>query len=473
MFTSIFRRLLASYITIILVGFTLLAVLLNFSLQHFLIQQKEQVLYRQADSILELLQQVDVNPSVYPQFEKTISHNRRVANIKMDLLLLEDGSNLRSIPKMAKKLIKRNEVLNPSIIETVLSGHNAENVGPFKKSDNQLMLSIGVPVQKDGKVIGALFLHTPVREIQTGQITRLIIGAALIVAVPAVLVLYFVSRKISLPLVRMNWAVRFIGQGNFKERVHVEGKDEVAQLAVNFNHMAEQLEKMEMMRKELIANVSHELRTPLTSVRGFIQGMAEGVIPAEQQQRYLDISYRELNRLNTLLTTMLDLSAIESGRITLHPVPIRWSTLVESVGESVRVRMEEKSIHFHILNPEEANVKVFGDPERLKQVLFNLLDNAIRHTPEGGSITVSSRVINNQAEITVTDTGKGIEPEKLPLIWERFYTEKSARTSHEERSGLGLTITKHLVELMNGNITVDSAPGKGTTFTLYLPLPLS
>ena len=162
---------------------------------------------------------------------------------------------------------------------------------------------VGVPVKENGAVVGALFLTTPVKEIPTGQVSKLVLLAFFIIAFPAIAVLYWISRRLSKPLVEMNRSVRLIGEGQFSQRINPGGKDEVGQLARTFNQMAEQLEKLEKMRKDLIMNVSHELRTPLTSVRGFIQGMLEGMISPDQHERYLRICHSEITRLSQLVNT--------------------------------------------------------------------------------------------------------------------------------------------------------------------------
>ncbi|OXM85174.1 sensor histidine kinase [Paenibacillus rigui] len=469
---SLFRKLLVSYLSVLLVGLGLLAVLINVTLQHFLFQQKEAALYRQADEVIARLQSKEDGPAS-SSFEKIDAEYRRTTNTKMDLLLPEDGSSLlqKNTKAAAKRLLRKSELKDPALLEQVFSGQRIHATGPFKKTDDQVLLSVGVPMMEDGRVVGALFLHMPVQEFQLKELTRLVLLVAIIIAFPAALVLYWISRKISQPLVRMNQAAARIGLGDFSERIPVSGRDEIGQLSATFNRMAGQLEALEAMRKELISNVSHELRTPLTSVRGFIQAILEGMVPAEQQRKYLDYAYQELYRLTGLLNTMLDLSAIESGRMSLQMIKIRWSSLVETVGDGFQLRMQEKGIAFRILEPEQdqARLTVQGDPERLKQVLFNLLDNALRHTPEGGRIEVQSRPAGDTVEVSVTDTGAGIPPAELPYIWERFYTGEASRLSRRERSGLGLTITKQLVERMGGSIEVTSEPGSGTTFTLRLP----
>jgi signal transduction histidine kinase len=473
MFTSVFRKQLAALLGVLLIGFAILAAVLNAVLQDFLVEQKEQLLFREGEQLTELLlEEGDHAPSDQKSgFAKAEAQLKKTLNIRVDLLLAEGGTGTVKWKRDVKRLLKESEIKNQSLLDQVMQGNRITQRGPFSTADEQIVLSVGMPLMQGGKVVGALFLHTPVQEIQTSQVTRLILVTAVLIALPAALLIYVMSRRMTGPLLRMNDAAKRLGEGDFSVRIAAESRDEVSQLAETFNGMAAQLEQLDRMRTELIANVSHELRTPLTSVRGFIQGLLEGVIPEEQRQRYLQIVHSELQRLTTLLNTMLDLSAIETGLVTIEPKPIRWSSLVHTVYESMAPRMEEKGIEFEVIEPEHTVLKAYGDPERLKQVLFNLLDNAIRHTGPGGRIAVRSSFEDGRLTVRVSDNGAGIDPSKLPYIWERFYTEDASRRSHRERSGLGLTITKQLVELMNGTIEVASAVGEGTTFTLHLPVP--
>lgn len=473
MFTSVFRKQVAALLGVLIIGFAILAIVLNAVLQDFLVEQKEDLLFREGEQLTELLLKgaQASSDNQKSSFARAEAQLRNTLNVRVDLLLAEEGTGTDKWKKDVKRLLKQSEIKNPSLLEKVMKGERITHTGPFSTANEQIVLSVGMPLEENGKVIGALFLHTPVQEIHTARVTQLILLTACLIAVPAALLIYFMSRRMTGPLLRMNDAAKRLGEGDFRVRIAVESRDEVSQLAATFNGMAAQLEQLDRMRKDLIANVSHELRTPLTSVRGFVQGLMEGMIPQEQQPRYLQIIHSELHRLTSLLNTMLDLSAIETGLVAIDPKPIRWSSLVHTVSESVAPRMEEKRIAFEIIEPEHVILKAYGDPERLKQVLFNLLDNAVRHTDAGGRITIRSGYENERLVVMVSDTGAGIDPSKLPYIWDRFYTDDASRHSHRERSGLGLTITKQLVELMNGSIQVESVVGEGTTFTISLPVP--
>lgn len=461
---SVFHRLLLYYLTVMLLGFSFLAVALNISLQELLYHKKETELYGQANQMIGVIQKTNES-----NLKSTLSVYKTVNHIKMDLLLIKSSDQPEKINKKKLKLLKKSEINDPHLLDQVLAGKRMRQVGTFKHSNNKKLLTVGVPIRKNGKVMGALFLHTPVQEIPTGEVSKLIIICSVIISIPSIAALYWISRKISVPLVKMNKVARVIGKGNFNERLEISTDDEVGQLANTLNDMATQLDQLEIMRKELIMNVSHELRTPLSAVRGFIQGIREGVIAPSEKDHYLEICHREINRLSVLINTMLDLSAIESGKIELSPVAIRLQTLVESVVDSLKIKIRQKNIVFRENFADHTQLKVHADPERLKQIFFNLFDNAVRHTSVGGQVTITAKQVENEIEIVVADTGSGIAPEQLSHIWERFYTEDDARSSHRERSGLGLSITKQLVEKMNGRISVQSEPDRGTVFTFYLP----
>jgi signal transduction histidine kinase len=465
--TSMFRKILVVYISVIILAFSVLTFTLHFKIKHFLASQRLQVLNEEARDLLPVLESVNSKAAKYPDYNHIVSRYKRLDNVSVNLLLVK-SNNLGKIQTFTNQLISHNDILNVAAVKRVLSGQVVQVIGPFSKTIRESTLIVGVPIRNNGEVVGALFLHTPVQELQMGQITQIIMVVAAPILILSIIILYFISHHFSRPLLHMSRAVQSIGEGNFSERVEVNSEDEVGHLAQTFNQMAVQLQRLEIMRKDLIANVSHEIRTPLTSVRGFIQGILEGVIPQADQRQYLETSYNELQRLGTILNTMLDLSAIETGRIAIHPTSVRFAAIVDSVIERVQIRAEEKGIALHAFMPDKS-IMLWGDTERLTQVLFNLVDNAIRHT-SSGEISITSIAANGQLKVQIRDTGEGIPPKVLPHIWERFFTGSASRTSKQSRSGLGLTITKHLVELMNGHIDVESIPSKGTTFTLLFPI---
>jgi len=466
--TSLFRKTMLVYIGVVVIAFAALSVALNIEVKHFLAQQKLVVLNREAEEMLPYLERVSGQRTLDPTFDRLVSHDKKVDNTLANVLLLNNGSGLRKTQRLTNYLINHDQIRNVYAVRRVLAGHRVQYAGQFSTFDSRTTLTVGLPIQQNNRVIGALFLHTSVEGLQLGQITRITFFIAFLILSVSIGTLYLTTRRFARPLARMTRTVQAFGEGNFRERLPVDGHDEVGQLAETFNHMAIQLERLETMRKDLIANVSHELRTPLTSVRGFIQGILEGVIPPAKHQQYLTTAHKELQRLNTILNSMLDLSAIETGHIQLNLEAVEWTIVVQSVRDLVNVRMDEKRLTWRESYSDES-IMVWGDSERLTQILFNIYDNAIRHT-QNGEISISCVVVNHQLLVKISDTGAGIPLEVLPHIWERFYTGDSGRAKEQHQSGLGLTITKHLVELMHGRVDVESTVGQGTTFTLRFPV---
>lgn len=227
------------------------------------------------------------------------------------------------------------------------------------------------------------------------------------------------------------------------------------------------LRRLERARRELTANVSHELRTPLTSIKGFAETLLGGALDDEKTSRhFLEIIDKEANRLVKLVDDLLDLSSLESKRISLELGQVRVGDLVADMVTKMRPLAAGRQLQ---LRPTEADIVVLADRDRLEQVLTNLLDNAIKFTPDGGHIAVGWRSSNGEVEVTVADSGPGISPADLPHVFERFYKADRARPAVPGGSGLGLAITKHIVEAHGGRIRVVSSPGAGTTFTFTLP----
>jgi two-component system phosphate regulon sensor histidine kinase PhoR len=227
------------------------------------------------------------------------------------------------------------------------------------------------------------------------------------------------------------------------------------------------LRRLERARRELTANVSHELRTPLTSIKGFAETLLGGAMREEGAcRRFLEIIDQETNRLVKLVDDLLDLSQLESKRLSLELGQVRVREVVSDTVVKMRPLAGSRALE---LGPAETEVTVLADRDRLAQVLTNLLDNAIKFTPDGGRIAVGWRALNGEVEVTVVDDGPGIQPADLPHVFERFYKADRSRAAIPGGTGLGLAITKHIVEAHGGRIRVASAPGAGTTFAFTLP----
>ena len=293
--------------------------------------------------------------------------------------------------------------------------------------------------------------------------------AALTAMVAALALSVLFSRSVVAPVLAMSDATQRIADGRYDERLPVLGNDELAGLAMRFNQMAEKLHQVESMRRRLIGDVSHELRTPLTAIKGSMEGLMDGILPADEVT--FQQVHAEADRLNRLVDDLQELSRVEARAYELDIRRLDVTSLVQTVTRRLAAQAEAKRIALDSdLSPD--SFQILADEDRAIQVLANLTGNALQYTPEGGRVTITSRRNNNEVQIAVRDTGIGIPPEHLPLIFDRFYrVDKSRSRQTGGGSGIGLTIARALIEAQGGRIWAESAgEGTGTTFTFTLPL---
>jgi len=305
-------------------------------------------------------------------------------------------------------------------------------------------------------------------------VTEAMILAALASSVVAVLVSLLVSRQVVAPVREMMLASQRICEGHYNERVQVPGDiskdelDELSQLALRFNRMAASLEQSEVMRRQLIADVTHELRTPLTAVKGSLEGLIDGVLPADEGTFQQIIS--EAERLQRLVNDLQELSRVEAGAYELNIHSYRVSDLLAAVEARLGRQFKEKGVILEIALLNDLP-QVMADEDRIGQVLLNLVGNALQYTPPGGKVRVTAAAQRDEIYIAVGDSGMGISAEHLPHLFTRFYRVDKSRSRAGGGSGIGLTIAKYLVEAQGGSIWAQSeGAGRGSTFTFSLPI---
>jgi histidine kinase len=293
--------------------------------------------------------------------------------------------------------------------------------------------------------------------------------AALSAIIAALVLSAFFSSRVIAPVRAMSLATQHIADGHYEERVQVDGTDELAQLAMRFNQMAEKLDQIESTRRRLIGDVSHELRTPLTAIKGSLEGLMDGVLPANDDT-YQQI-HAEAGRLNRLVDDLQELSRVEDRAYELDIKPLDIPALVGSLTKQLGPQFASRHISLD-LNLAPNLPDVLADNDRAMQVLTNLVGNALQYTPEGGRIIISVQQINHEVQIAVRDTGIGISSEHLTHIFDRFYrVDKSRSRRAGGGSGIGLTIARALVEANGGHIWAESpGDGQGSTFSFTLPV---
>jgi signal transduction histidine kinase len=280
-----------------------------------------------------------------------------------------------------------------------------------------------------------------------------------------------IARSVARPLQRISRAARRIANGDYDQRVPVGGPKEVSELAVSFNEMATRVAASQQVQRDFLANVSHDLRTPLTSIQGFSQAILDGVASDPDSAAHAaQIINDEAARMHRMVEGLLDLARIEAGKLDMRRQAVRISDLLQTIGESVSMRARDKGLRLEVTVPSDLP-RIAGDGDRLAQVFTNLLDNAIKHTPAGGQVTLQAHGDHQGVTITVGDTGEGIPAEDLPRVFERFYqVDKSRRHDPRSGMGLGLAITYQIVKAHGGTIQVASQVGRGTIFTIWLPI---
>jgi two-component system sensor histidine kinase BaeS len=307
---------------------------------------------------------------------------------------------------------------------------------------------------------GKTTLETTLFSVDPGRIALVAAVVLLVTVGVSVLVAMLLIR----PLRALTAAARRMRSGETGARVSVRSRGEIGELARAFNDMAEHRERMERQRKAMVSDVSHELRNPLGTIRSYLEGAQDGVV--ELDREHLSALVGETLVLQHLIDDLQDLALVDAGKLRLHPEPVEVAELLDQVATAHRSRADEVCVA--LVKAVDGAPAVTADPVRLRQVVTNLVTNALRYTPRGGTVRLSARRLDRHVQIEVSDTGVGIDPEDLPHVFDRFWRADRSRTRETGGSGLGLAIVHGLVLAHGGTVTASSVPGAGTTFTIRL-----
>lgn len=362
--------------------------------------------------------------------------------------LMNTRKAVESLPPLMKKRV------------VALSGFPTEEKIPDKETFTSYPLFLG------GKDIGSLDIKSVISKEGQGKeiifMTRsnrfLILSLFILGGLSVVLSLIF-SRKMTDPIKKLTTATQHIGEGNIKSRVSVTGNDEISNLARTFNAMADTLEIQESLRRKLTSNIAHELRTPLSAMQVEIEGMIDGLIPVDNE-RLLSL-LEETNRLKYIIEGIEELSKAQASILELRRQSVAVKPFLSNIKERFERLFTDKGVTLELECDEM--MTLYADPDKLSQIVINLLSNALRATEKGGYVRIKTGTNDKEGFIEIMDTGSGIKKEDIPFVFERFY-----KTS-DGGLGLGLTIAKELAEAHGGRIKVQSEYGKGVTFTLYIP----
>ncbi|ODA17814.1 two-component sensor histidine kinase [Geobacillus thermoleovorans] len=355
--------------------------------------------------------------------------------------------------------------------ETLLAGKPVVKTG-YEKRFGRRVMAVVVPLLDGKRLEGAIYLYLPLADVQeaTKRAAAAFWPLAAIFAAALLVVGRRMVRQMTEPLQAMEQAAERMAEGRYEADIPVRSDDEIGRLAEAFNQMADAIAKEDERKREFLANVSHELRTPLSYMKGYSEALLAGLAKTKEEEKaYLRLIHRETERMERLVRDLLDLARLEGQSVPLERAPVAFAQVIEDVIATYEPIAAQKRIE--LACELDYDIIVNGDADRLEQVVRNLLDNAIRYTPEGGAVTVRlSRLSEAEGELVIQDTGKGIPKDQLPLLGQRFFRVDRARTRKEGGTGLGLAIVKQIVSLHDGAIQFDSDLGRGTTVFVRLPL---
>jgi len=341
-------------------------------------------------------------------------------------------------------------------------------------------MDVAIPIDGGGgsvRYVVYIFDNKQMVQSQNAEIFKIILEAVLIGFVISTVISIIISKTLLSPIQGMTKAAEAMADGDFSRKINVESEDEIGLLAETFNDMAmqigtmvEELKNAEMLRREFVANVSHELRTPLTSIRTYAETMSDiPGIPQETEEEFLRVIINESDRMTKIVQDLLELSRFDSGTSQLAAEEFSIEQSLRDVHAAIVLEARKRN---HVLNLElEWKLpKIIGDRSRVEQVLMNIISNALKYTPDGGTIGIFSGSSGNNVWVKIEDTGVGIPAEDLSRVFDRFYRVDKARTRESGGTGLGLSIASEIVSRHGGSINIDSAPGVGTTVTVTLPI---
>lgn len=465
---SLFTKLMSTYFVILIIAYSLVAVCLSSWFNNYYYNQREAELIREGmnlNSVNNVVLDYFHTGSNKEKLQSELTAIDRMINARIwiiDKYGFIKGYSGGKLDDVLDKQLKGTE------IDDVVKGNIVTRVGTFMERFTSPMLTVGMPIISNDVVIGCIFLHSPLGEIKSSikWVFFVIWMSAFFAILISAFIIYYFSEKILIkPLGIINQTAKSISRGDFDKRVKIESDDEIGDLALSFNYMADSVQSLEDMRKNFIANVSHELRSPMTSINGFISGIIDGTIPQEKWLHYLSIVHDETKRLIRLINDILDLASLESGEFSLQIGVFDINELIRERVIKFEDKINKKSLKMDVVLVGN-KVKVKGDRDRIDQVMTNLIDNAIKFVPSEGKIEIRTVMKEDRLLISIFNNGKTIPKDEIKYIWDRFHKVDKAR-SKGGGTGLGLSIARQIVNQHKQTIWVESG-SKGTVFTFTL-----
>ena len=473
MFKSLFSKYITAFMLIVVLSFLVVVVITASMIGRYSANEKQEMMQASVDASRIYLE--DRLENIQGGLEELLDRDGADVSKTLGLLSRATGDVSLVLTDVDGRILldlgeDADFVLEPDILNELQQ--SGQYVGGVSVKWNPSVKTVNaLPVESsDGSVCGYVLVYSDslLMERLFEVIVRVIMGSIIWVLLAALIAVYFISERVIAPMREISSAAKHFASGRFDTRVPVRGSDEVAELAVAFNNMAESLDNYDNMRNKFMSDVSHDLRSPMTSISGFIDGIIDGVIPPDKHEYYLKIVSEEIKRLSRLVATLLDLSRIQAGerKFTMAEFDICEMARQILISFEQKINSKELDVSFDI---EEERMNVNADRDAIYQVLYNLCDNAVKFSCERGKLSISvKRIKGKRIQIDVYNEGSGISEEDINYVFERFYKSDKSRGLNKSGAGLGLFISKTIMEAHGQKIWVDSDYGKNCCFSFTL-----
>ncbi|MBK5239735.1 HAMP domain-containing sensor histidine kinase [Clostridium sp.] len=460
---GLFFKMLATYTIIISLSLIFIASFLSYWFQNYFLNERKQQFLEYSYMIQKIAMDNDYTREEVNNYIIFIGQI-----IKSDIWLTDSYGMVYAVSNKEHVDFMHKQVFDKEL-EDLRSGHTFEVTEPYGGLyDDKPVRIYGTPMMTEVGFSGSIILYNSIEQLSEplNRVYEIIWISAIFVIIISCIVIYYFSQKIIIkPLAEINSVAKKISNGDVDKRVYLNSDDEIGELAQSFNFMADSIEKIEKNRRNFISNVSHEIRSPITSIKGFIGGILDGVIPEEKEKYYLSIAYEEIQRLTRLVNDLLDMSAIEAGEFRLRIIEVDINEIIRLTVIKNETKIKEKRAVVDVCFDEE-NLFVAGDTDRLVQVITNLLDNAIKYVNPIGKIKIISKTKGKKVFVSVFNESPLIAEEDLKHIWDRFYKADKSRTA-KESTGLGLSIVRNIITQLQEDIWVENKEN-GVCFTFTL-----
>lgn len=389
-------------------------------------------------------------------------------SVEMDSIIVDKQGYVYAVSDERLDYLKYSKLdIKDSDMKLLKSGEMLQD-NFIRKDDGVKGRAYLKPLFSNNNFNGVIILTKPISAVSASNLYTIIWLSVLSAVILSSIVAYYFAKKILIkPLSEINNAAKKLAQGEVEKRVYIDSQDEIGDLAESFNIMAESLEKVDTVRREFISNVSHEIRSPITSIKGFVTGIIDGVIPRDRENYYLNIVNDEVSRLSRLVTDLLDISSMESGKFNLNIIRMDINEIITLCTLNLEGKIKEKNIKVDVIFNKNHEY-CLGDRDRIIQVVTNILENAIKYGREqGGRIQIETYAKGDHIYVSIFNNGPNIPREDINKIWERFYKTDKSRTN-KISTGLGLSIVRLILTQHNQDIWVNNIQGKGVKFTFTL-----